>query len=264
MPSRDEAKKSLKASLVAPPGYVVINSDSSQIEARVLAWLANQIELVTAFREGRDVYSEFASLRYGRTITKKDTVERFLGKTCILGLGYGTGAEKLRSTLKIQGKVELSLDEAKELVSLYRATYYKIPQLWKALEQDLHDIMQVEEPRYALPNELYLHYANLRILDGKMVYDNRNGIKGIWGGAIAENVTQALARILIGYQMIKIANQGYRPALTVHDSLVYVVPKPKQDEAIQIIRAGMSAIPDWAEGLPLTCEIKVGSNYAEV
>ena len=102
LPSRDKKKKALKNSVVAPEGSVVINCDSSQIEARVLAWLAGQTSVVEQFRKGEDVYSIFASKIYDRPISKKDPVERFVGKTCILGLGYGTGALKLKHTLKTQ------------------------------------------------------------------------------------------------------------------------------------------------------------------
>ncbi|MFN9909224.1 MAG: DNA polymerase, partial [bacterium] len=99
LPSRDPKKKALKNAIIPPEGYVIINSDSSQIEARVLAWLAGQEDVVKQFANKEDVYSIFASSVYGRTITKANPTERFVGKTCVLGLGYGTGAAKLRHTL---------------------------------------------------------------------------------------------------------------------------------------------------------------------
>lgn len=77
----------LRKSLCAPKGKVLIACDSSQIEARMVAWVADQTDLLQAFREGRDVYSEFASEVYGKKVTKADKVERFVGKTC---LGSGT------------------------------------------------------------------------------------------------------------------------------------------------------------------------------
>ena len=87
LPSRDKKKKTLKNSIIAPDGYVVINCDSSQIEARVLAWLAGQDDVVTQFQNKEDVYSVFASKIYGFEVTKENPVERFVGKTC---LGVGT------------------------------------------------------------------------------------------------------------------------------------------------------------------------------
>ncbi len=98
LPARDKKKKALKNAVIAPQGHQVINCDSSQIEARVLVWVAGQNDVLSWYAEGRDVYCEFASKVYGRTITKEDKTERAVGKTCILGLGYGTGWAKLQST----------------------------------------------------------------------------------------------------------------------------------------------------------------------
>ena len=94
----------MRESIIAPKGHVIVACDSSQIEARVLAWLAGQSDLVKQFADGEDVYSKFASLVFGREINKKEhPQERFVGKTSILGLGYSTGAVKLQQTLKLGG-----------------------------------------------------------------------------------------------------------------------------------------------------------------
>lgn len=85
---------------MAPEGQKLYIADLSNIEARMLAWLAKEHELVNAFATGRDVYCEFATQIYGRTITKADPLERYVGKTAILGLGYGMGADKFQATLK--------------------------------------------------------------------------------------------------------------------------------------------------------------------
>ena len=88
LPRDSELRKALRA----PKGKVVVAVDTSQIEARINAMLSGQKDLVDAFREGRDVYCEFATVIYGRQITKADKVERFVGKTAVLSLGYGSGA----------------------------------------------------------------------------------------------------------------------------------------------------------------------------
>ena len=98
LPSRGNV--GLKECIEAPPGWVIINCDSSNIEARMLAWWAGQDDLVQDFANGVDVYCKLASTIFGRTITKADTKERFLGKTVVLGCGYQTGAGKLQVTLK--------------------------------------------------------------------------------------------------------------------------------------------------------------------
>jgi DNA polymerase len=278
LPSRDKKKKALKNSVVAPPGHSVINSDSSQIEARVLAWLAGQTDVVEQFRRGEDVYSIFASKIYGRPISKKDPVERFVGKTCILGLGYGTGAVKLKHTLKTQPPgADISEEEAKRIVSVYRSENYKIPQLWEECDRALNALMQGVSGEFTvghgdalrvtangieLPNYLHIRYPNLRMVDGKATYDSRKGTVSIWGGSVVENVVQALARIIVGEQMLKI-REKYRPVLTVHDAAVIVVPNEELNEAVDFVTKIMSTAPDWCPDLPVACEAKHGASYGD-
>ena len=280
LPSRDKKKKALKNSVMAPAGSFVVNSDSSQIEARVLAWLAGQKDVTEQFRRGEDVYSVFASKVYGRVISKTDPVERFVGKTCILGLGYGTGAKKLQHTLKTQPPgASIDEDEAKRIVSVYRSENDKIPELWSECDRALHHLAEwpsskneytlgehacvhVTSRGIRLPNGLYIQYPKLRLYDSKFVYDSRRGVVNIWGGAMVENIVQALARIIVGEQMLRI-NFRYRPVLTVHDAAVCVVPKAEIDEAMAYIREVMSTPPEWAPGLPVSCEVKYGESYGE-
>ena len=121
----------LKYAITAPFGYVMIDSDSSQIEARTLAWLAGQDDLVEAFERGEDVYRIMASAIYGKAVEEITKDERFVGKTTILGAGYGMGAAKFKAQLKNFG-VEVTLEEAQRIIDTYRATYPKITALWKS------------------------------------------------------------------------------------------------------------------------------------
>ncbi len=285
LPSRDKKKKALKRAVIPPEGYVVINSDSSQIEARVLAWWAGQEDVVKQFANKEDVYSIFASSVYGRTITKADETERFVGKTCVLGLGYGTGAVKLQGTLATSQpvSVKIDLDESKRIVGVYRNTNYKVVDLWGDCDAMLdtmmnstiktplplgeHGCVHYDNEGIILPNGLRIRYPNLRKedKDGKsqIIYDSRKGPVSIWGGAVVENVVQALARIIVGTQMVEI-NERLRVALTVHDAAVVVVPADEADEAKEFITGIMSKAPAWAQGLPVACEAKVGASYGDV
>lgn len=285
LPSRDPKKKALKNAVVPPPGYKVINSDSSQIEARMTAWLAGQDDVVKQFADGEDVYSLFASAVYGRTITKKDAEQRFVGKTCILGLGYGTGAAKLQHTLATSQPISVKVDdeEAKRIVGVYREKNDKIIELWGEADLMLEDMINgsfkngpkvfgkhncvfYDRDGIILPNGLRIRYPNLRKewdeekQRDSIVYDSRKGPVYLWGGAVVENVVQALARIVVGVQMIDI-NEYYRVALTVHDAAVCVVAEDEVDEAISRITGIMSVAPDWATGLPVACEAKAGDTY---
>jgi DNA polymerase len=282
LPSRDVKKKTLKNAVVAPDGFVVINSDSSQIEARVLAWLAGQEDLVKAFAEKQDVYSLFASEVYGKKVTKENPVERFVGKTCILGLGYGTGASKLQHTLKTTPPgVELDEDECKRIVDLYRQTNNGIVNLWRESEDALESIFAgVKVPYYLgehrcltvnsegilLPSGCYIRYPNLtvEIQNNKPQYSykSRRGEITLWGGAVVENMVQALARCIVGEQMLKI-QERYSVVLTVHDAAVCVVPEDELEQAVSYVTECMSAAPSWATGLPIACETKVARSYGE-
>lgn len=287
LPSRDKQKAALKKSVLAPEGHYVINCDSSQIEARVLAWLSGQQDLVSQFSKGEDVYSIFASKIYERPVSKANPVERFVGKTCILGLGYGTGAAKLRHTLKTQPPgADLDEDRCQGIVSLYRETNHKIPKLWRDCDNALRDLMAWPVDEYAnpiapyylgegecvvvdptgikLPNGLYIRYPSLRIdpESNKTTYNSRKGPVSIWGGAVVENIVQALARIIVGEQMLML-KEKYRPVLTVHDAAVLVVPEHELEDALAFIVQVMSTPPRWAKGLPIACEAKYGRSYGE-
>lgn len=278
-------KSQLKKAIIAPTSYNVIDSDSSQIEARTLAWLAGQDDLVDAFDRGEDVYCIMASAIYGRPITKADERERFVGKTTILGAGYGMGAAKFK--LQLKGfNIDIELDEAQRVIDTYRRTYPMIPQLWKsaqgildAIISDQHtaigrdNIVQVHGDKgILLPNGLFLKYSNLRKVqneeDGKSeyVYDTRKWKatvpNRIYGGKVIENVCQALARIIIGEQMLRVAKK-YKVAMTVHDAICCVVPTQEVGTAIEYVEMCMRIRPQWALELPLNCEVGYGKTYGD-
>jgi DNA polymerase len=274
----------LKYSIKAPDGYVVIDSDSSQIEARTLAWLAEQNDLVDAFEKGEDVYKIMASSIYNKDITQITKDERFVGKTTILGSGYGMGGKKFQTQLK-NFKVDIAEEEASRIVSVYRETYEWIPVLWqkahKALDAILNDqamdlgrggVLKVEGKKgIRLPNGLYMKYPNLRQAQneqGKLeyVYDTKKGKatipNRIYGGKVVENVCQALARIIIGHQMLVIAKK-YKVVMTVHDAIAVVVPEAEKETAQEFVEMCMRLRPDWALELPLNCESGVGASYGD-
>jgi len=289
LPSRDKKKKALKNAVVAPEGHVVINCDSSQIEARILVWLAGQEDVVEQFRNGEDVYSIFASEVYNRPVSKANPTERFVGKTCILGLGYGTGALKLQHTLKTTppGAV-IDDEEAKRIVGVYRDKNDMVIKLWREGDKVIDDLavwpkdkqgnphkpyyygknhcLKVYKSGIRLPNGLMIRYPDLgkdtSEATTKYVYKSRKGPVSLWGGSLVENVVQALARIVVGQQMLKIKKR-YPVKLTVHDAAVVVVPEAEQEEALAYIVECMSVPPDWCESLPVACEANVGRSYGD-
>lgn len=273
----------LKACIEAPPGYVLIDSDSSNIEARVLAWLAGQDDLVDDFANGVDVYSKMASKIYNKPVNKYDNpLERFIGKTVVLGCGYGTGGKKLQATLKVSNPpVVLDDNEAQHIIDVYRSTYSSIPALWKIGDtaiRAMHDnksmwfgregVALVEGRKgIRLPSGLYISYPQLHqeFVDNKRKwrYKDDTGVVDIHGPKLVENFVQALARIIVMYQLLKIAKR-YRVALTVHDSIIAVVKEDEIDEARAFIEECMRWAPKAFAGCPINCETKVGRNYGEM
>jgi DNA polymerase len=284
LPSRDKKKKTLKNAVIPPDDYIVINCDSSQIEARILVWLAGQEDVTKQFANGEDVYSVFASKIYDRPISKADPVERFVGKTCILGLGYGTGKLKLQHTLKTTppGAI-VTEDEADTYVKTYRDTNDKVIDLWHEGDRVIRTLvdwpngkkpfyygknkcLEVHRGGIKLPNGLMIRYPELHLnteeSKSQYVYKSRKGPVYLWGGSLVENVVQALARIVVGEQMLEIQKR-YRVALTVHDAAVILVPESEKDEAMKYVIECMSVPPEWARGLPVACEAKWGYSYGE-
>jgi DNA polymerase len=274
LPSR--GTNALKNAILAPDGFVIIDADSSQIEARVLAWLAGQDDLVDAFAKGEDVYKIMASSIYNKPIKEISKHERFVGKTTILGAGYGMGADKFQAQLQGFG-TEVHLAECNRIIDVYRKTYPMIPQLWKQAGRCLDamlrgnintigvrpDALSMDaENGFVLPNGYFLNYNGLQKSGTEYVYKSRNGYTRIYGGKVVENLCQAIARCVIGEQMVRMSKK-YRVVLTVHDAVACVVPEAEAAEAQEYIEKCMRWTPDWATGLPLNCESGIGKSYGE-
>ena len=280
LPSRGDNAGKLKKAIIAPEGCSVIDADSSQIEARVLAWLAGQNDLVEAFAKGEDVYKIMASAIYNKNASEISKEERFVGKTTILGAGYGMGAQKFGTQLKTFG-AEVSEDEARHIISIYRETYPAIVALWRQAQLALEAIskgyttslgkagvltIEPNEKGIRLPSGLLMRYDQLvAVRDEKGMqyqYKTRYGWNKIYGGKVIENVCQAIARCIIGEQMIRIAKR-YNVVLTVHDAIACVVKDEEVLEAQAYIEECMKWTPEWADGLPVSCESGYGKSYGD-
>ena len=294
LPSRGNT--TIRRALKAPPGQMLISCDSSQIEARTVAWVAGQEDLLIAFRDKRDVYSEFATEVYGRAITKADKVERFVGKTCVLGLGYGMGAEKFRRTLEIgQGGINVVIDinEAERIVRLYRQKNWKIVQFWQKCgnalkdmlyggENALHPQVRYDKRGIRMPNGFYVQYPALRETANGFMYisDARTYQKAlkervltgappddiawtrIYGGKVTENIVQALAALVIREQMAA-AGLHFKVAFQVHDEIIVAVSEDNALADQAKLEALMSTAPKWAPDLPVACESGMAANYGD-
>jgi DNA polymerase I-like protein with 3'-5' exonuclease and polymerase domains len=280
LPSRGLNAKKLKGSIIAPPGHLLIDADSSQIEARVLAWLAGQKDLVQAFFNKDDVYKQMASRIYAKEIDEITKDERFVGKTTILGAGYGMGALKFQAQLKTFG-YDMRLQECRRVIDVYRDTNWRISEFWREAQFVISRLTQgrgaklgpegvlevvPSETAIRLPSGLLMRYDDLQgeEVNDKVEYSykTRKGRTRIYGGKVTENVCQAVARCIIGEQMLRISKR-YRVVLTVHDSIVCCVPEREVDEAQAYVEACMRWVPDWAKGLPIDCESGTGRSYGD-
>jgi hypothetical protein len=274
----------IKKAIMAPPGFFFADADSSQIEARTIAWLAEQDDLVKAFATGQDVYKIMASAIYGKEISAITSPERFVGKTTVLGCGYGMGAAKFQAQLKVFN-VDTEAAECERIIDVYRNTYPKIPLLWKQAQRAIEAMSEDRtvplgregvlevcgKKGIKLPNGMYLKYPNLRKVqkdDGKteFVYDAKQGKATIqtrlYGGKLVENICQALAKIVIGEQLILISKR-YPVVMTVHDAVGCLIRKEEWQGALKYIAECMKFTPTWASGLPLTCEVGYGESYKD-
>lgn len=277
----------LREALVAPSGSVVLAADASQIEARLVAWFCGEDDLVQQFANGEDIYSSFASKVFGYPVNKKDhPAERFIGKTAILGLGYGLGWEKFMKTVKLQSKaqtgqlIDMSQEEAQRVVGLYRETYSNIALMWRRLNAIVPEMTKpdcrvtlgpitFEHERVRLPSGLRLHYAKLQNTADGWQFTYGGKPKRLYGGKMLENIIQALARICVMDAALRVRKRfallgdDLDLAMQVHDELVYVVPRVLADPCKQIVLEEMGRRPSWASSLPLAAEADVGSNYGE-
>ena len=273
----------LRQALRAPAGSIVVAADASQIEARIVAWIARSKRLLGWFAEGADVYCNFASRVYGRPITKADKAERFLGKTAVLGLGYGMGAERFENTVRIQsgGEVVVTRKEAERVVEVYREAFWEIPDMWKTLDRMLWKMndkdwggeplgpVRCEYRRIVLPSGMAIQYNKLhRTGEGDWSYFFGKEQRWLFGGKVLENIVQALARVVVMDAAVglkgALARLGVQLALQVHDELVYVVPDGMETVVRKMLLDALRRRPSWAADLPLDAEAGSGPNYGSL
>lgn len=153
------AQAMIRPMITASPGHDLICADFSSIEARVLLWLAGEKEGLEVFRSGADVYCFMADsiYQYDRPITKKDKIERQVGKIAILGLGYGMGGPKFQITCALPQPgafvgdpvlpgVIIEKKFARKVVQTYRKKFPGVPSFWYATERAAIEATLTREP----------------------------------------------------------------------------------------------------------------------
>jgi DNA polymerase len=306
----------LRKAIMAPEGYQLLVGDLSQIEPRVLAWLADYDDLLDIFRSGQDAYAQFGAQMFGVPGMTKDSHPdlRQSAKSALLGCGYGLGWASFASQLLVgflgappvryskdfakklgvtQEYVQRFTDwednvkkmqeiphtcterellihcvAAKKIIDIYRATAHPVVSFWdmcsKLLvsslaggEEVVYKCLTFRKDEIELPNGMKLLYPNLRQVTDKETRQ-KNWVYGedatkLYAGKITNNVTQALARIVMTDGMLR-TSKKYFVAGTVHDEQIVVVPDDEVDDAKTWVLAQMTVEPKYMPGVPLAVE----------
>jgi hypothetical protein len=302
LPKRGGADMTLRNAMRAPPGYTVVAADSSQIEVRILAYMANHAALLNIFIQGRDPYSEFAATIYGgeagdilkqaKAGIEPFKTQRAVAKESVLSCGYMVGAVKFRERLRQFGVV-ITEDEANNVVDGYRSYNTAITQFWNRCKTALmcmviRGSMQFGgpantlftvgaeampgrtdvSPYIELPNQTRIYYHGLTQHQGpkgpEYVYYQGNLPSRLYSGKLAENLAQALAFAVLKWQALQLLDCGVPVHLNVHDEWVSVVPNDRAEQAQRTYEKVMALPPPWCADLPLACEVGMGDTYGSV
>ncbi|MBV6341045.1 DNA polymerase, partial [Candidatus Magnetobacterium casense] len=260
----------IRGMFIASPGHDLIVSDYSAVEARVLMWLAGQDNAIKMFADGVDIYTKMANAIGGGAT-------RDLGKTTILGAGYGMGHVKFQSACATKG-ITVTIAEADRAINAYRASFAKVPQFWRDQEHAVRTAILTKQPVAAgkvtweyrgdflyclLPSGRSLAYHKARVEGSRITYMTTIGAThtktDTYGGRIVENITQAVARDLLAWAMVRAERAGYPIVLSVHDELVAEVPEGFG--SVEAFNEVITKVPKWAAGCPIKAEGWRGKRY---
>jgi len=266
----------VRTAFIPSDGHKFVVSDFSAIEARVVAWVAGEEWVLEAFRQGKDIYCETASMMYHVPVEKhgQNKELRQKGKIAILACGYGGGVKALQSMDK-GGKIPE--EELQSVVDNWRNANPKIVKLWRSCElaakaaivdhraHTLQHNITFSYRNYCLyitlPSGRSLCYFDARLKDGKygdqIVYKGVNQTTKKWedtetyGGKLVENIVQGIARDCLAEAMARVALDGYQIVMHVHDEMIVDVPVAESAQALCLINTLMGTPIEWAPGLPL-------------
>jgi len=291
----------VRNTLMAPDGYTLIIVDSAQIEARELAWVAHQDDLLKGFADGEDIYSVFASDLFQAKVWKpteeeKKTPEgqtadirRGFGKDAILGCGYGMGANTFFDRCRQNDTLRPLFDNGtydwdfiNRLIKTYRTKYNRIPEFWTEIAKcfrwptkypgekttyKISDTADLQFMRRGTTTKMQLPSGRVMNYRHATVSPKDNSIKylhgHLWGGSITENLIQAMCRCLLGYWLLKCEDAGISIVLHSYDELIGCVPKENAEKDLQTMSDIMLQGPAWTEGLPLGIDAKISERFCK-
>ena len=267
----------IRTAFIPSDGCRFVVSDFAAIEARVLAWIAGEEWTLEAFRQGKDIYCETASMMYRVPVEKhgQNSHLRQKGKVAVLACGYqgGVGAMK-----RMDKGGSIPEDELQSVVDQWREANPKVVKLWRTCELAAKTAIQ-EHRTVRLAHGIAFSYINRNLFiqlpsgrklcywDTRLKQDDYTGRLSItymgvnqetkqwgetetYGGKLVENIVQATARDCLAVAMTRVSALGYKIVMHVHDEMIVDVPNT-DTEAPGRINAIMAQPIDWAEGLPL-------------
>lgn len=267
----------IRTAFIPSDGCRFVVSDFAAIEARVLAWIAGEEWTLEAFRQGKDIYCETASMMYRVPVEKhgQNSHLRQKGKVAVLACGYqgGVGAMK-----RMDKGGSIPEDELQSVVDQWREANPKVVKLWRTYELAAKTAIQ-EHRTVRLAHGIAFSYINRNLFiqlpsgrklcywDTRLKQDDYTGRLSItymgvnqetkqwgetetYGGKLVENIVQATARDCLAVAMTRVSDLGYKIVMHVHDEMIVDVPNT-DTEAPGRINAIMAQPIDWAEGLPL-------------
>lgn len=259
----------VRTAFIPSGGCRFVVSDFSAIEARVIAWLADEEWRLEVFRTHGKIYEASASQMFHVPIEniKKGSRLRQQGKVAELALGYGGSFGAIK---KMDKAGSIPDDEIPLLVQNWRRANPRICKFWRTAENAAKTAIRERRSVrvqhglvfsyinrilfITLPSGRKLAYYDARIEDyeGKesITYAGRWGRQETWGGKLVENIVQAVARDCLAETMKKVSAAGYRIVMHVHDEIVVDVPE-EDKEALKMITGIMKISPEWAKDMPL-------------
>lgn len=275
----------LRNSLCAPNGYKIAVADLSGIELRVNMFLWKvpyAMELFKNSPDKADLYRYFAAHDlYNVPEDQISKTQRQVGKVAHLGLGFGAAGATFQKVAKLMGGVDISIDEAKDVVYKYRDAHAEIVQGWRKCHEHLMDIYNGTETAIdpwglCHTSDLGIHLPSGRIIRYPGLHIERVGDRDEWwygsgrhrariyAGKIDENMVQALARDVIKDYKVQIFQAtGMRSVLDVHDELVYVVKEDEAENHLATVQRIMRTPPKWWPELITWSEGDIADNYGQ-
>ena len=262
--------------LIAPKSdKKLIVVDLSQIEVRTLCWLAGDYKMLEDISKSEDIYEVFAKRfdlwgpaeNFGASTFKDDNPKlRHKVKALVLGCGYGVGVSRFASM------TGMSEEEARRGISIYRNHMPRVKKYWEFLNQSIKKSWVCRgDLKLSLPSGRVLNYGAIKKVKGDTSFtDNfiaaipRNGKKvpvRLWGGLLAENLSQALARDVFAEMMTRVDKAGHKIIFHVHDELIVEAPSEEAEATYKNIVDIMSTPPEWIEDLPVAAEGSILTRY---